>query len=128
MFDALVNEDLACGLTFIGPNPGDIAASSNDQNCAGNEENGHGVNVVPAFSAVFDVRERDVEALLLEGSPLLVSRAMKYAESLVKPKTAISSNSDTPRLLVEGPMAVSIAIETIREYSRYVAALFENFD
>jgi hypothetical protein len=80
------------------------------------------------YSAIFEVREFEQEEFQLQGSPLLISKAKKHVGSGIPINTSVGRPSKPVFLCIEGPSSEQIAIDTLREYSKYIAALFENFD
>lgn len=80
------------------------------------------------LSAVFEVLEDQGATVRISGSPVLLPKAEKNApgsEVSISP----TKSSRSPEVRIEGPSSVlDVVCVTVREYSVYVAALFENFD
>lgn len=83
-----------------------------------------------SVSAIFDVSEGEGGAILtIEGSPVLVDKARTALPA--SPADVWQSGgkpSRAPMVSIRGPEAELVACATIRSYSSYVAALFDNFD
>ena len=79
------------------------------------------------LSAVFEVVYVQAAKLRICGSPVLVPKVQKNA---LGSEAAVSTRKGlrAPEVRIEGVSAVDVAVVTVREYSAYVAALFENFD
>lgn len=80
------------------------------------------------FSAVFQVCDIASESSKLDGSFILMAQAQKSVQDLGDVMTHVRDFPRAPRLLIEGCNAEKIAAESIRRYSEYIAALFDNFD
>lgn len=119
VFSALAHENLACGLALIVHTSG--SGNSQGDNYLKDE-------CFTTYSAVFEVQEFEQEELQLQGNPLLISKAKKHAESGVSINASLSRLSKPVFLRIAGPSSEKIAVDTLRDYSRYIAALFENFD
>lgn len=145
VFSQLASQDLLCGLTLMG-------CTSSKEGPIGLEmwaaSTGASVKSSPpspqlgllkqfsslpsplefVFSAVFQVYDTTSEALKLDGSFILMVQAQKCALDLGGVTTHVRDFPRAPRLLIEGRNAETIATESIRGYSQYIAALFDNFD
>jgi hypothetical protein len=119
VFSALAHDNLACGLVVIGCLSGHGDPQGEDYLKA---------DCFSSHSAVFEIREFEREELRLEGSPLLISKAKKYVGSGMSINASVSRSTKPVFIRIEGPSSEQVAISTLREYSRYIAALFENFD
>ena len=82
------------------------------------------------LSAVFEVGVTEDDLLTAQGSPVLVSKVMGASERQVRAQAAAgqSRGARAPAVRIEGSGAASIGAKAVESYSRYVAALFDNFD
>lgn len=79
-----------------------------------------------SFSAIIDVLNNDTECIELSGSPILVNHARKHArDAVIEVKGAIVR---APELRVVGKGAEEVAYLLVKDYSKYVGALFDNFE
>ncbi|KAK7755052.1 hypothetical protein SLS62_002867 [Diatrype stigma] len=83
-----------------------------------------------SLSAIFNVSEGGGGAILtIEGSPVLIDKARTtLPASSAHIRQSGGKPSRAPMVAMTGPEAEVIACATIRSYSAYVAALFDNFD
>ncbi|KAK4943049.1 hypothetical protein LTR10_017248 [Elasticomyces elasticus] len=79
------------------------------------------------MSAIFEVVEGQAANVRICGSPVLLPKVQKNAPGW-EASTSTRKSLRAPEVRIEGISAVDVAAVTIREYSVYVAALFENFD
>ena len=134
VFSALCDELLRAGVALVGYVSG--LSQANDSGTASDKPDDQKSvfetsllqeAIFSSYSAVLEVLQTDREPLRLTGSPLLVSRAKKHAQPPLSVITTLS-RVKMPWLRIQGPSAQQVALDTIRDYSKYVAALFENFD
>ena len=85
------------------------------------------VSIFPQ-AAIFDIIETESDPLVLQGSPVLTEAAKRAANKPVTVNAERWSSLRAPVLNIQGQEAVSMAKLAVEEYSRYVAALFENFN
>jgi hypothetical protein len=135
VFSALCDEHLQAGIALVGyvsksshSSHSRTVSEKPDEQKSMFETSLREEAILSSHSAILEVQQTDREPLRLAGTPLLISRAKKHAETSTSLEVAAVSNLTTPYLRVEGPSAQQVAIDTIRDYSKYVAALFENFD
>ena len=134
VFSALGDEVLPCGVALVGRvsdlgHPGHSEPSRNkpDDRWSGLKTSQPGDAIFSSYSAVLEVEQTDQEPLRIKGSRLLLSRAKKHARTSASLEMTVT-NLETPFLRIQGPSAQQVAVDTIRDYSKHVAALFENFD
>jgi hypothetical protein len=135
VFKELAGETLPCGVTLLACTSNLTDSPSGSTSSIGTlgynsgfRSRQLGDETMSAFSAVFEIQESDQEPLRLEGSSLLVAKAEKYIESPKEVLIGVEKSSKFKYLRISGPTAQHIAIDTIREYSNYIAALFDNFN
>ena len=135
VFKELAEATLSCGVTLLACTPNLDESFSGSASSIGmiGYYSGLGSRLIrdeamSTFSAVFEIQESDQEPLRLEGSSLLVAKAKRYVESGKDGMTGVEKSSKSMHLRISGPSAQRIAVDTIREYSNYIAALFDNFN
>ncbi|EXJ83054.1 hypothetical protein A1O1_06672 [Capronia coronata CBS 617.96] len=79
-------------------------------------------------SAMIEIQEYTGRDLTVSGSPVLVTRVKKLAPDHCKIGSSSRKASRAPEILIQGEGAEDLAQRLIRDYSDYIAALFENFD
>lgn len=135
----LQDEPLLCGVTLIGWEP---AGGRDAWVSAARADKGHVTTTAhdldPAsvsFAAIIDVvvDEDDGEdeaagGLRIVGSPVLVEQASRIAP----PGAVFEARGTTvvraPEVRIVGQDAERVACALVREYSKYIGALFDNFD
>ncbi|KAI0520981.1 hypothetical protein F5B22DRAFT_597096 [Xylaria bambusicola] len=80
------------------------------------------------FSAILQISESAEAPLSLVGSSLLTAKAQKILGDQEASRVCTQEFRRAPRLRVEGPGVVEVSRRIICAYSKYVAALFDNFD
>ena len=141
VFHHIAQCDTSCGITFVGwSSPGgsivgeqvwdgQLSTSAAYEKCPELKEfsNLDGVSHF-SFSALFEIIEQDQDSLLAHGSPVMTQR-LHFATGLPWEKgTQGSPLRRVPTVVLEGNKAVSAGLLAVKDYSNYVAALFENFD
>lgn len=145
VFSQLASQDLLCGLTLMGCTSwkeGLVglemwAASTDDSVKSASPSPQSGMlkqfSSLPSpsefvFSAIIQVSDNNSQALKLDGSFILMARAQESVQDLGAVTTHVRDFPRAPRLLIDGCNAEKIATKSIRGYSEYIAALFDNFD
>lgn len=144
VFSQLANEDLICGVTLVGWTSIDGEAtgqqlwemSGADSKTSSSATSNAVLDQFAAcpspaefaFSALFEVWEEEADALCLQGSFVLTSKAQKQIDSGEEVKVSTRNSRRAPILSVQGPSAEKVTKATICDYSSYIAALFDNFD
>ncbi|KAI1741290.1 hypothetical protein F4680DRAFT_72940 [Xylaria scruposa] len=82
------------------------------------------------FSAIVEVRGDTAVVTEVTGSPILVETAKKHMGARGQLKTTMLEKGPirAPELRIVGMEAEIVARKLVKDYSEYVAALFENFD
>lgn len=147
VFSQLASQDLLCGLTLMGCTSSKEGSIGLEMWAASTGASAKSASPSPSpqlgllkqfsnlpnpsdfiFSAVFQVFDTISEALKLDGSFILITQAQKASPDLSDVTTHVRDFPRAPRLLIDGCNAEKIATESIRGYSEYIAALFDNFD
>ena len=81
-----------------------------------------------SLSALFEIKTTNAEILSLAGGPVLTQKAGNLASTEVKFDGTNIGQRRAPAVRIEGSCAEKVGQDTIIEYSRYIAALFDNFD
>jgi hypothetical protein len=145
VFSQLASQDLLCGLTLMGYTSSKKGSVGLEMWAASTAASLKSVSPSPQlgclnqfsnlpnppdfiFSAVFQVSDTTSDTLKLDGSFVLMAQAQKSVLDVGDVTTHVRDFPRAPRLLIEGCNAEKIAMESIRRYSEYIAALFDNFD
>ncbi|KAI8957735.1 hypothetical protein F5Y11DRAFT_352218 [Daldinia sp. FL1419] len=92
----------------------------------GFQENIHPKDI--SFSAVCRVTEEEGVPLQLEGSPILIKMARGFMTTEADIDISRWRAPRAPWVTIMGPGAEALALSTIKEYSAYIGAIFNNFD
>jgi hypothetical protein len=83
------------------------------------------------FSALFQIIEEEqleLDSLTAQGSPVITQRLHLVTSLPLKVENGGSLPQRVPFISLRGKSAVSVGKLVVKDYSNYVAALFENFD
>lgn len=80
------------------------------------------------MSALFQIVVTEDATISIHGSPILVQKAADAAQRPVKRLAEGQTPRRAPEVRIEGREAVSVGRDTVELYSKYIAALFDNFD
>lgn len=141
VFLVLQSRNLICGISLIGwssPNgkllgrevwEGRLSAEALYSTCPDIRQFTTMTNVDQfSLSALFEIVKSQRDAIAIQGSPVLVQKATEVANEAAISKTTVLSPSRAPDVRIDGNLAVPLAISTVELYSKYVQALFDNFD
>ncbi|KAI0438677.1 hypothetical protein F4803DRAFT_534202 [Xylaria telfairii] len=143
-FGQLRQEDVACGLTLMGYTSlhGEDVGLEAWENAITIPGTSSALSKVPlfdqfskspspstfAFSAIFRISESTDAPLSLFGSSILIAKAQHFVEGREGVRVGTQEFRRAPRLVVEGLGADEVIRKTVCAYSKYVVALFDNFD
>ncbi|KIW72213.1 hypothetical protein PV04_00423 [Phialophora macrospora] len=141
VFHELQRENLLCGVTLLGwSSVGDEYVGRHLWESAGLKTRNRPLNAevqqfsgfadVSAFqlSAVFEVAEESQEQLQVEGDRILIEQVQKLSSSPISAKLSPRKRLRAPEVCLRGPGAERVGCEAIKAYSRYIGAMFDNFD
>lgn len=80
------------------------------------------------MSALFEIVVTQEATISIRGGPILVQKAANAAQRPVKTQSEGQTPRRAPEVKIEGREAVSVGRATVELYSKYIAALFDNFD
>ena len=80
------------------------------------------------LSAIFEIVEQEQEQINVEGAKVLVDQIKELLSTPVSAKLSSRMQLRAPEVCLKGHGAERVGVEAIKAYSKYVGAMFDNFD